>query len=512
MQKPRYADRDDTGKWFVFTMPREYYSVLVTFLCSIGTTNGFGLGVDFQKEQGREHRLFWKRKSRLASALFMEVPVGIPIDPEGRPYKFPAKEHCSKCGLCETSYVARVKEACAFLEPGMSRIDTLETKVHGRRRKTTDDKTIVQADERRFGVQYQPLRLARGISMPDAQWTGVVSSIAISMLETRQVDAVACVASNEETWSNPNPILAQTTDEVLKGRGVKPSLAPSLNILDEVKNDPSIRRLLFCGVGCSVQALRSIENELGIEIFILGTNCVDNSPSPGAAAEFIEKGAKVFSDSVRGYEFMQDFRVHVKTEETYLTIPYFCLPGTIAESSIAKSCRSCFDYTNALADVVVGYMAAPLDGKSRMDESWQTVTVRNERGNQMVETAITQGRLEVGDIARGSGDHQQLAIATTKSDALVQAMVGGKVQENGMPLWLGSIMVTVLRKVSAKGIAFARYSIDYHIVRNYFHVLNEWGEHRARSSTPQFALEIVDEYLEMDSTLKGYAAKLTSKH
>jgi 7-hydroxymethyl chlorophyll a reductase len=48
--------------------------------------------------------------------------------------------------------VARVKEACAFLEPGMSRIDTLETKVHGRRRKTTDDKTIVQADERRFGV------------------------------------------------------------------------------------------------------------------------------------------------------------------------------------------------------------------------------------------------------------------------------------------------------------------------------------------------------------------------
>jgi coenzyme F420-reducing hydrogenase beta subunit len=348
--------------------------------------------------------------------------------------------------------------------------------------------------------------------MPDAQWTGVVSSIAISMLETRQVDAVACVASNEETWSNPNPILAQTTDEVLKGRGVKPSLAPSLNILDEVKNDPSIRRLLFCGVGCSVQALRSIENELGIEIFILGTNCVDNSPSPGAAAEFIEKGAKVFSDSVRGYEFMQDFRVHVKTEETYLTIPYFCLPGTIAESSIAKSCRSCFDYTNALADVVVGYMAAPLDGKSRMDESWQTVTVRNERGNQMVETAITQGRLEVGDIARGSGDHQQLAIATTKSDALVQAMVGGKVQENGMPLWLGNIMATVLRKVSAKGIAFARYSIDYHIVRNYFHVLNEWGEHRARSSTPQFALEIVDEYLEMDSTLKGYAAKLTSKH
>ena len=40
-----------------------------------------------------------------------------PIKP-GAPY--PAKDHCSNCGLCDTYYVAHVKEACAFLGEGES--------------------------------------------------------------------------------------------------------------------------------------------------------------------------------------------------------------------------------------------------------------------------------------------------------------------------------------------------------------------------------------------------------
>ena len=47
---------------------------------------------------------------------------------------YPAKEHCSNCGLCDTYYVAKVKEACAFLGPGMSKIDEMEPMVHGRGR------------------------------------------------------------------------------------------------------------------------------------------------------------------------------------------------------------------------------------------------------------------------------------------------------------------------------------------------------------------------------------------
>ena len=33
---------------------------------------------------------------------------------------YPAKEACSRCGLCDTYYVAHVKDACAFLGDGVS--------------------------------------------------------------------------------------------------------------------------------------------------------------------------------------------------------------------------------------------------------------------------------------------------------------------------------------------------------------------------------------------------------
>ena len=31
---------------------------------------------------------------------------------------YPAKEYCSNCGLCDSYYIAHVKDACAFLGPG----------------------------------------------------------------------------------------------------------------------------------------------------------------------------------------------------------------------------------------------------------------------------------------------------------------------------------------------------------------------------------------------------------
>lgn len=179
-----------------------------------------------------------------------------PIDPIYWPDKFPAKKHCSKCGLCETSYVTHVKDACAFLGDGMKRnIDGLESSVHGRRRKIED--THIVADETRFGVMHTPMFLARGKRIPNAQWTGCVTGIAVSMIQSGMVDAVICIASeddgSDEGWSTPKPILARTVDDVLRGRGVKPALAPSLNVLDELRDSPDIKKLLFCGVGCAVQ-------------------------------------------------------------------------------------------------------------------------------------------------------------------------------------------------------------------------------------------------------------------
>ena len=147
---------------------------------------------------------------------------------------------------------------------------------------------------------------------------------------------------------------------------------------------------------------------------------------------------------------MQDFKVHVKGDDAYVTKPYFTLPGTIAKSSIATSCLACFDYANALADVTVGYMGAPLDGNSRMDKSLQTITIRNERGNEMVQTAIDSSRLQLVGPAGGSGSHEKLASTTVTSDSIILEMTGGKVQEQGMPGWIAEIMAFALKNLGPK--------------------------------------------------------------
>lgn len=440
-----------------------------------------------------------------------------PIDPSGWPDRFPAKDHCSRCGLCETSYVSHVSEACAFLGDGMARMDGMEEQVHGRRRSVSDmvwnadKKEESLAEEARFGVLHEPVQLARGIGIENAQWTGCVTAIALTLLEQGVVDAVVCIASGDEGWSSSEPILAKTPEDVLRGRGVKPALAPSLQVLDKIKADSSIRKLLFCGVGCAVQAFRAVEQELGLEeVYVMGTNCVDNSPTADAAKDFITNGVKIDEDAgIRGYEFMQDFRVHVKTDDAYIKKPYFVLPGTIAEASIATSCLACFDYTNGLADVVVGYMGAPLDGSDRMDKAFQTVTMRNAKGASMVQTAIENQRLELFGAATGTGAHEKISTATVTSDSIVLKMVGGKVQEQGMPGFVGEVMATVMRAMGPKGINFARYSIDYHILRNYLHVVQEWGPERAKRHLPQYSMDIVEHYIETDTTFAELCTKVT---
>eukprot|EP00593_Proboscia_inermis_P014767 CAMPEP_0171302570 /NCGR_PEP_ID=MMETSP0816-20121228/11977_1 /TAXON_ID=420281 /ORGANISM="Proboscia inermis, Strain CCAP1064/1" /LENGTH=417 /DNA_ID=CAMNT_0011781145 /DNA_START=231 /DNA_END=1484 /DNA_ORIENTATION=+ len=397
----------------------------------------------------------------------------------------------------------------------MSRIDDLEPQIHDRARASEyigDGSSTTDADEFRFGVMSRPMMLVKGKTIEDAQWTGVVTGIAVSMLEEGLVDAVVCIASSEDEdeWSRGIPIVARTTREILRGRGVKPALAPSLKVLDEIKGDDSIRRLLFCGVGCAVQAFRAVQDDLGLEdVFVLGTNCADNSPTPRAAKDFIKIGLGLEDGDddlrVQGYEFMQDFKVHVKlsspssSKKSYLKSPYFCLPGSIASASIAPSCLACFDYTNALADVVVGYMAAPLNDSDTMSSSLQSLTVRNQRGQTMVSNAIRHQRLSVhSEQASGSGNHETLSSATVQADNIVMAMTGGPVKEKGMPKLLGNLMSFIMTRAGPKGVNFARYSIDYHVLRNYLHVVDTWGEEKGRRLMPKYAIEIVNHYLGKD--------------
>ena len=422
----------------------------------------------------------WRRRAR-------------PISPSPTAV-YPAKENCSRCGICDTYYIAHVKEACAFLGDGMSKIPELELSTHGRQRRLDDP------DELRFGV-YEDIVYARTLpthAVPGAQWTGIVTSIACKMLESRVVDAVVCVQSDPEDRFGPRPIVARTVEDVIAAKGVKPTLSPNLNVLATVEAlSPDVKKLLFIGVGCQVQALRSIEKYLNLDkLYVLGTNCVDNGPREGL--EKFLQAASNEPETVLHYEFMQDYRVHLKhTDGSFEKIPYFCLPADDLNDVIAPSCYSCFDYTNACADLVVGYMGVPYNPSTPMTSHLQYLTVRNARGREMLQGVADS--LEVVP-PMSKGNRAPFVVQTVLADDEAKMKVGrdassgATAKGGGAPRWLGEVLATVLTWIGPQGLEFAKYSIDYHYCRNFIHVQRHWKKGAGDKHIPEFAKKIVDEY------------------
>ncbi|MBD2464543.1 Coenzyme F420 hydrogenase/dehydrogenase, beta subunit C-terminal domain [Oscillatoria sp. FACHB-1407] len=374
----------------------------------------------------------------------------------------PAKELCSECGLCDTYYIHYVKEACAFLN---QQVADLEEQTHGRSRDLRNPEDLY------FGVN-QTMMAARRIEPIDgAQWTGIVSSIAIEMLNRGLVEGVVCVQNTKEDRFQPMPVIARTPEEILAARVNKPTLSPNLSVLEQIEQS-GMKRLLVIGVGCQIQALRAVEKKLGLEkLYVLGTPCVDNVTREGLQ-KFLETTSRS-PQTVVHYEFMQDYRVHFKHEDGSVeTVPFFGLKTNQLKDVFAPSCMSCFDYVNSLADLVVGYMGAPY--------GWQWIVVRNDLGQTMLDLVWNQ--IETQPVMSQGDRHQAVQQSIPAYDKGVT-----------LPMWAAKLMGVVIDKIGPKGLEYARFSIDSHFTRNYLYLKRNHPE-KLEAHVPDYAKRIVEQY------------------
>ena len=374
----------------------------------------------------------------------------------------PAKELCSECGLCDTYYVHYVKDACAFLN---QQIAELETQAHGRSRNLNNE------EDWYFGVSQEMMAARKKQPIEGAQWTGIVSSIACEMLNQGMVEGVVCVQNTKEDRFQPLPIIATTPEEVLAAKVNKPTLSPNLSILEQIEQS-GMKRLLVIGVGCQIQALRAVEQELGLEkLYVLGTPCVDNVSREGLQ-KFLETTSKS-PDTIVHYEFMQDFRIHFKHEDGSIEkVPFFGLKTNKLKDVFAPSCMSCFDYVNSLADLVVGYMGAPF--------GWQWIMVRNQTGKEMLD--LVREQLNTQPVM-SQGDRK----------AAVQQSIPAYDKGVTLPMWAAKLMGVVIEKIGPKGLEYARFSIDSHFTRNYLYLKRNHPEKLA-AHVPEYAKRIVEQY------------------
>ena len=374
----------------------------------------------------------------------------------------PARDLCSDCGLCDSRWVAYVRTACAFLNQQFER---LEEKAHGRSR------DLDNADELYFGVHQRMTTARLAAPIEGAQWTGIVSRLGVRALESGLVDAVLCVQQSPDDRFTPVPVLARTPEQVLAARVNKPTLSPNLQVLEQLPGS-GIRRLLAIGVGCQIQALRAVQDTLPLDaLYVLGLPCVDNVSRSGLQT-FLESASRSPATVVH-YEFMQDFRIHFRhSDGSAETVPFFGLDTPKLKDVFAPSCLSCFDYTNAGADLVVGYMGASF-GR-------QWVVVRNPKGQQLLD--LVESELELAPVS-SSGDRR----------AAVQQGIEAYDKALRLPMWLAELVGWVVQRIGPKGLEYGRFSIDSHFTRNALWVRRHHPE-IAERHIPPFAKKIIDRY------------------
>jgi len=375
---------------------------------------------------------------------------------------------CTDCGISRSEDPKRCGRACQFITPDYP---ALETQVHGRARDAE------RAEETFFGPYRRMMRAALSPPSPGAQWTGIASRIGERLLETGAVDAVLAVAPDPADRWRPMPVLITKAEDMAGARGMRMGYAPLLALLEPARRS-GFKRIAMIGIPCQVYALRALERELGFErLYVIGTPCSDNTTT-----ENFHKFLGLLSkkpETITYLEFRADYHVELrfsdgrKQEIPFLRLPLADLPGDF----FPLTCRTCVDYTNALADVTVGYMAG---------EGEQWLIVRNERGEELV--ALLGDELKTASV-RSAGKRQ----GPVKGFMVNTARAAGGLPLRRMPGFMRRIMGWLMPKVGPRGLEFARARLEMKAIETVLH-LRRAEPKRMKSMIPAHVWALVAPY------------------
>ncbi len=376
---------------------------------------------------------------------------------------------CTDCGISRSGDPKACGRACQFIKPDYPR---LENRVHGRAR------DLEMGDERFFGPYRRMLRAALEPPRDGAQWTGIATRLGERLLATDMVDAVLTVAPDPTDRWRPVPVIVTRPEDMAQCRGMRMGYAPLLALLEPAR-DRGLKRLAVIGIPCQVYALRALEDDLGLEaLYVVGTPCSDNTTT-ARFHTFLEL-LDPAPETISYLEFRADYRVELRFTDgrPRREIPFLKLPiSKLPPDFFPITCRTCVDYTNALADITVGYMGG---------EGAQWLVVRNERGERLL--GLLDG--EVRTAAPGSRGKRQSSVAGFKAN--VERAAGG-LPLRAMPDWLRPLMGWLMPRIGPKGLEFARARVEMKALETVLHLRRNYPR-RMRSMVPAHVWRLVEPY------------------
>lgn len=376
----------------------------------------------------------------------------MPKDTHSPGLRVPQIGGAARAGLCTDCGVSRMGDgkacgrACQFIAPDY---DSAERRVHGR----VADPEI--GEEAFFGVTQTMLRARLDPPAEGAQWTGITTELAASLLRAGKVDAVIAVAPDPQDWWKPMPVIVTDPEALAECRGMRMGFGPSLAALEQARA-AGHRRVAFIGIPCQVYALRALEAEMGFErLYVIGTPCSDNTTTEkfhDFLALLDEK-----PDSVTYLEFRADYRVELRFDDgrPRRLVPFLSLPiSQLPADFFPMTCKTCVDYTNRLADITVGYMGGDGD---------QWIIARNHRGVEML---------------AGLGDRLRTRPLSDKGkrDGAVKGFLANTERAAGglplrrMPDWLRPVVSFLQPRTGPRGLEFARARVEMKAIETILHL------------------------------------------
>ncbi len=374
---------------------------------------------------------------------------------------------CTDCGLSRMKIANACGRACQFIAPDYP---AAEARVHGR---TRDADT----DELWFGPVQSMYRARLKAPKPGAQWTGITTELGAALLRAGTVDAVLCIGPDPEDIWKPRPMLITDPDAMAQARGMRMGYAPLLALLEPAV-EAGHKRIALIGIPCQVYALRQIEAQLGLEaLYVIGTPCSDNTTT-----ERFHEFLSLISDApetVTYLEFRADYHVELRHKDgTQRLIPFLKLPlSDLDPDFFPTTCRTCVDYTNALADVTVGYMAGEGD---------QWLIIRNARGQEIVDGLKDQLHLQpVGTRGKRASSVAGF-IENTK-------LAAGGLPLRRMPDFMRGIMGWLMPRIGPRGLEFAKARVEMKAAETILH-LRRLHPKRMRAMVPSHVWKLVAPY------------------
>lgn len=232
---------------------------------------------------------------------------------------------------------------------------------------------------------------------------GPLTGLLHSAMKAKIIDA-AIITDKDENF-RPSPFIAESTKDLVKGVGYKPSQGPVLSLIGNAINQ-NYCDIAIVGTPCQIQALRKLQNHPGFDFeaydlvsLTIGTFCTGTYYNQILNQIYKEKG--IIENEIKSIITDKDnFNLLIKTNTNTVNIPL----NYLYDKAIRKACFSCSDYTASFADISVGEFGS--------SNGWNTAIIRTEKGKQLFDLAIRKGILETQPLEK---DKEGLILDITRN-------------------------------------------------------------------------------------------------